>query len=258
MVSFGKRGGTALETEPLAPEGVPVAAPVPAVAPSAAFPRVNLIPEQVAVEARTQMAKRVCIAAVAGSAVVVAGLFVVANSQVSSAQDQLDAATAQSAALAAEATKYADVPRVNAQLAAATQQQATAMGAEVRWSSVLYSLAIATPNGVSLDSFTAIVNAAAPGAAAATPTSTGQSSTSILGNPGIGTMTFTGTATDQPHVATFLDKLTNASGVIDPFASTVAAASSSETNLKDKTVSFSSTATITSDALSHRYDGKGH
>ena len=257
MVSFGKRGGTALEAEPLAPEGAPAAAPVPTVAPSAAFPRVNLIPAQVALEARTQMAKRVCIAAVAGSAVVVAGMFVLANAQVSSAQDQLDAATARSAALAAEETKYADVPRVNAELAAATQQQVNAMGSEVRWSSVLYSLAISTPNGVSLQSFSATVNAGTPGAAA-TPAATGQSSNSILGNPGIGSMIFTGTAVDQPHVAAFLDKLTGYNGVVDPFATSVSASSSAGATSTDKTMSFNASATITSDALSHRFDGKGH
>jgi Tfp pilus assembly protein PilN len=257
MVSFGKRGGTALEAEPQAPEGVPVAAPTPTAAPSAAFPRVNLIPAQVALEARTQTAKRVCIGAVAASAVVVAGLFVMANSQVSSAQDQLDAATARSAALAAEATKYADVPRVNSELTAATQQQVAAMGSEVRWSSVLYSLAISTPNGVSLQSFSATVNSGAPGAA--TPAnSTGQSSNSILGNPGIGSMTITGTATDQPHVASFLDKLTTYNGVVDPFATSVSASSTTGASASDKTVSFNASATITSDALSHRYDGKGH
>jgi hypothetical protein len=258
MLSFGKKGGTAVDAEPQAPEGVPVATPMPVVSPTAAFPRVNLIPEQVAVEARTQTAKRICIGAVAASAVVVGMLFFLANSQVSAAQDQLDTATARSAALAAEQTKYADVPRVNAQLASATDQQSAAMGGEVRWSSVLYSLAISTPNGVSLDTFNATVIGTAPGHAAAAATSTGQAATSILGVPGIGTMTLTGSATDQPHVASFLDKMTEASGVVDPFATTVAAAATGTTAASDKSVTFSGTATITDDALSHRYDGKGH
>lgn len=256
MLSFGKKGGAALEAEPQAPEGVPVEAPTPTVAPSAAFPRVNLIPEQVAIEARTQTAKKVCIGAVAASALVVGGLWFLANGQVSAAQDQLDSATARSAALAAEATKYADVPRVNAELAAATQQQATAMGGEVRWSSVLYTLAITTPPGVSLQSFTATVNGS--GAGAATPaTSTGGGSTSILGQAGIGSITVQGNAVDQPHVALFLDKMRTASGVLDPFATTVSSATTG-TAATTKEVSFAAGATISSDALSHRYDGKGH
>ena len=256
MVSFGKKGGTALEAEPLAPEGVPVAAPMPTVAPTAAFPRVNLIPEQVAREARTQTAKRVCIGAVAGSALVVGGLFLLANSQVSAAQDQRDAATARSAALAAETTKYADVPRVNAELTAATAQQANAMGSEVQWSVILGDLALATPPGVSLDSFTAQVNAASGSAAAAT--TTGNSTTSILGNAGIGSLSFEGTASDPSHVASFLDSVTKARGVLDPFASNVSSASSaSSTATASTAVKFTATSTINSGALSHRFDGKG-
>jgi len=256
MLSF-KKGGTTVEAEPLAPEGVPVAAPpAPVVASSAAFPRVNLIPEQVAIEARSQLAKKICFATIAASAVVVGGLFLVANGQVSAAQNQLDTATAQSAALAAETTKYADVPRVNAQLAAAQTQLASAMGSEVQWSTVLYNLALSTPKGVSLDSFRATINGAGSGASAAAATpSTG--SASILGNAGIGTLEFDGSATDWPHVSSFLDGMTRSPGVIDPWATQVSANSGTSTAASsgDK---FTAGATISSAALSHRYDAKGN
>ena len=256
MVSF-KKGGTTVEAAPQAPEGAPVAAPAPVVAPSAAFPRVNLIPDQVAIEARSQTAKKICFATIAASAVVVGGLFFLANGQVSSAQNQLDTATARSAALAAEATKYADVPRVNAEYAAAQTQLATAMGNEVQWSTVLYNLALSTPQGVSIDSFKATVTGGAGGAAAAAPTSTQTSSASVLGNAGIGTLDFEGTATDWPHVSSFLDSITRSPGVLDPWATQVtnnaASGSSAATGVK-----FSSGATISQAALSHRYDAKGN
>jgi hypothetical protein len=256
MLSF-KKGGTTVESEQLAPEGVPVAAPpAPVVATSAAFPRVNLIPEQVAIEARTHLAKRICFGTIAASAVVVGGLFFLANSQVSSAQNDLDTATARSAALAAQATKYADVPRVNAELASAQSQLSSAMGSEVQWSTVLYNLALSTPQGVSLDAFKATVTSATPGAAAAAPTSTQASSASVLGNAGIGTMDFDGTATDWPHVSSFLDSVTRSPGALDPWATQVTNDTTSGTSATG--VKYTAGVTISSAALSHRYDAKGN
>jgi hypothetical protein len=123
---------------------------------------------------------------------------------------------------------------------------------------VLYNVALSTPQGVSLDSFKATVNSSTPGAAAAAaPTTTQASSASVLGNAGIGTMDFDGTATDWPHVSSFLDSVTRSPGVVDPWATQVTNNATSGTSTATG-VKYTAGVTITSAALSHRYDAKGN
>ena len=244
MVTFGRKNADVAE-----PTATTTSTPAPAVPSRAAFPRVNLIPPQVAREARTQRAKKIFGAAIVASLVAVGGLFFMANGQVSSAQNDYDQARAQSAVLAAEATKYADVPRVKAALAAAQAQQGAAMGGEVQWSVVLNNLALAMPSNVSLSSFKASVNGTSGPAAAGTTGTV----TSVLGNAGIGTASFEGEAANQPAVAMFLDTVIKSPGLIDPFATQI-----SQNATGTAGVHFTATATLSKDALSHRFDGKGN
>jgi Tfp pilus assembly protein PilN len=216
------------------------------------FPRVNLIPDQIAAEAKVRKAK-LTLGIVAGASVaVVAGLYVMAAGQVSSAQEQLDVATAHSAVLATEAAKYADVPKVRADLDAAAAQQVQALGGEVRWSSVLTNLGLTIPAGVALNSFQASVTGTGAPAGGAT---TG-SIVSVLGAPGIGTIQYAGEATDDTKLAAFLESFTKVPGVIDPFATQATAAVSDAGG--PPSVTFAANATISAKALSHRYDVKGN
>jgi Tfp pilus assembly protein PilN len=260
MVSFGRnRGVDELE----APQ-VSSSTAAPATPPQAAFPRVNLIPEQIALEAHVRSAKRIAGTCVALSALVVGGLYYVATSEASSAQDQLDAARARSATLAAEQAKYAEVPKLQAELRSAQAQEVLAMGGEVRWSSLLNNLSLSVPPGVALTNLRGTVTGLP--VQAASPTTPGQSITSITGMPGVGTISFEGEALDQPHVATFLETILRGGSVIDPFATQVsgnsggagADTSGGTGTSKDKSVTFSATSTISPKALSHRYDAKGN
>jgi Tfp pilus assembly protein PilN len=252
MVSFGRKSAVAEAT----PEELEVAPAAPVEVPTTnnlgAFPRANLIPDQIAAEAKVQTAKVVLGVAAVGSLLLVGGLYLMATNEVNGAQDQLDSAHAQSALLASQAAKYADVPRVRADLATAKAQQAAALGGEVRWSTVLKNLGLTIPPGVSLVSLNGTV---AGDAASATATSA--SSASVLGNPGIGSLQYVGEAQDDARVASFLESVSKNTGVIDPFA-TQATASSSQGSTGPSFVNFSATATINSKALSHRYDVKGN
>jgi Tfp pilus assembly protein PilN len=261
MVSFGRKGATA-EVE--APEQAPTAQPaVSASAPSqlAAFPRVNLIPDEIAQEARVRRAKLVLGGAIAASVVAAAGMYVMAAGEVTSAQQDLDVATARSATLAAEATKYADVPKVRADLASAQAQQALAMGGEVRWSFMLNNLALTIPQGTSLSSFKATISGAAPDASAPTAsnTATAGSATSVLGQPGIGSISYEGEAADNAKVAAFLEAMTKSTGLLDPFATQATKEQgSTDAATGGKGVTFTAQATVGDAALSHRYDLKGN
>ena len=260
MVSFGRnRSVDELEAPQ---ESAPSAAPV--TPPQAAFPGVNLIPEQIALEAHVRSAKRIAGVCIAVSALVVGGLYVMASNEASSAQDQLDAARARSATLAAEQAKYAEVPKLQAELQSAQAQEVLAMAGEVRWSTLLNNLSLSVPSGVGLTSLRGTVTGTP--VVAASPTAPGQSVTSITGDPGVGPLTFEGEALDQPHVATFLDTIIRGGSLVDPFATQVSGNSSGAAGASGATgapssskgVTFSATSTISPKALSHRYDAKGN
>ena len=252
MVSFSRKSAVAEAT----PEELEVAPAAPIELPTTknlgAFPRANLIPDQIAAEAKVRTAKVVLGVAAGGSLLLVAGLYLMATNDVNGAQDQLDSARAQSALLASQAAKYADVPRVRADLASAKAQQASALGGEVRWSTVLKNLGLTIPPGVSLVSLQATVSGEAPGA-----TGTVGGTSSVLGNPGIGSLSYVGEAQDDARVASFLESVSKNTGVIDPFATQATAADAASSG-GTPFVNFTASATINSKALSHRYDAKGN
>jgi Tfp pilus assembly protein PilN len=269
MVSFGRKGQAAVDevTEADAPVAAPAPVATPIAAPTAAFPRVNLIPAEIALEAKVRRSKLVLGAAVAASIAAVAGLYVMASADVSSAQEQLDSARATSATLASEQSKYADVPRVQSDLQSAQIQQFAAMGGEVRWSTVLNNLALTIPPGVSLTSFQATITGSSGTPAASAAPTANSSVTSILGVPGVGTVAYDGEARDAYRVAAFLESLTKSNGLLDPFATQVTnGISSGTTNIGSAPsgtgtsgkVSFTGSVTIGPKALSHRYDVKGN
>ena len=255
MVSFGRKSAVAEAT----PEELEVAPAAPVEVPTTknlgAFPRANLIPDQIAAESKVRTAKVVLGVAAVGSLLLVGGLYLMATNEVNGAQDQLDSAHAQSALLASQAAKYADVPRVRADLATAKAQQASALSGEVRWSTVLKNLGLTIPPGVALNSLQATVSGNAPTPAGAPGAAPGTSS--VLGNPGIGSLQYSGEAQDDARVASFLESVARNTGVIDPFA-TQASTADVATSGGPSYVNFTASATITSKALSHRYDAKGN
>jgi Tfp pilus assembly protein PilN len=266
MVSFGRKGQTA---ELDAPESLPAPTTptAPVAAPLAAFPRVNLIPDEIAREVKVRRSKVIAGGAVVASLAAVGALYLMAAGQVSAAQEQLDSATARSAALAAEATKYADVPKVQADLAGAQQQQFLALGGEVRWSTILNNMALTIPAGASLSSLKGTITGGPSTSSGAAGANTVPSVVSIIGNAGIGTLSYEGEALDQPRVASFLEAVSRNTGVLDPFASQITAKDTGGPSVStagvgaanvpaQKGVSFTATATITTKALSHRYDLK--
>jgi len=148
------------------------------------------------------------------------------------------------------------VPKVQAQVKNMQTAVYAAMGGEVRWASLLTNLAITIPSGTSLTSFTGNVNPNAPTTAA--PAKAGapageQPFVSVLGNPGIGTITYAGEALGYPQVAAFLDSQAKQKTLLDPYANSVIAAKPDSSGA-GKGVTFSSSSTVTATALSHRYD----
>jgi Tfp pilus assembly protein PilN len=249
MVSFHRSAQVATAEQPES-EAVNLTAPVEQRS-AAAFPRVNLMPDIVAAEARAHRAKMLLVVGTMASVAVVGGLYVLAAGTVAESQDRLDSAQATSARLATEKAKYSDVPKVEAEVAGAVAQQYTALGGEVRWSFLLNNLALTLPAGTSLVSLNGTVSEVPPDSAAAGTTG-GNQVVSVMANPGIGSISYQGEAVGYAQVANFLDSQAKQKTLVDPYLSSVTA----PTDTSQKAMTFASSATVTALALSHRYDVK--
>jgi Tfp pilus assembly protein PilN len=206
---------------------------------TADFPKVNLLPGEIAEEQKFRSLRAILALSVIAAVAGVGGLWYLANQQVSTAEEGLAQAQSTQTVLQAEAVKYADVPKVYAQVAQANEDLKLAMGKEIRYSFVLNDLSLTIPSDVWLDGVvvTVDIDGTAP-------------VTSTLGNPAVGTLTIQGHAYKHNNVASWLDSLTKSSYYVDPYFS-----SSAVTDPIDDQdlVLFSSTVAITDDAYSNRY-----
>ncbi len=221
------------------------AAPIDLRGPS--MPRVNLLPPEVLEVRRFRRVQYGLGGAVAAALGVVVLLLVLATGAVSSAQQRVDETQAEQTQLQGRLAKLNGVRQVYAQVAAGETQLRTAMGGEVQWSHFLNDLSLTIPKQVWLTNLTVTLTGSAAGGAAAPAPAAGANP---FAAPGIGTLTATGTAFSHDDVGNWLTSLAREKGYADPYFSNSTLAS---TGLR-RTVNFSSTVTITSAALSHRYD----
>jgi Tfp pilus assembly protein PilN len=212
----------------------------------ATLPRVNLLPPEIDEQRRFKRVQGLLGIGVLASVGVVGALFLVANGQVTSAQDELSSQQAKGRSLDAQAAKYAEVPLVYAQVDAARTQLAAAMGQEVRYSYLLNNLSLNTPGKVWLTSMTVeqpdTATIAAPSAVAAPDYLT----------PGIGTLVFQGHGYTHNDVAAWLKALATTDGLAQPYFTS----SKVEPIGSESSVTFTSQATLTDAALSKRFTDK--
>jgi Tfp pilus assembly protein PilN len=263
MVSFS-RSRDGADHESVEAGAVAVAAPAPVTQSAAAFPRVDLLPDTIAEEARVRRAKLVAGGVALASVAAVGALYLLAAGEVSSAQEELDTAQARSAVLAAEAAQYADVPKVRADVESARLQQFQAMGGEVRFSFLMNDLALTIPRGTSLTTLKAQITGL-PAAATATAAggADGAVQPSVMGNPGIGSISYEGEAKSYNDVAAFLDSLAKQKTLVDPYFSVATVKEEEQQGVADGAVNvtpqgytYAATVTLSDVALSHRYDLK--
>ena len=223
---------------PVQLDALPGAAGAVPVLDALVLPRVNLLPPEIAEQARFRRVQA-CLAGGLVATVGVVGLLDAgATASVAEATDELTAATARGAALQADTRALGEVDDEHDRAAAAQTMLAGAMGQEVRFSTFLDDLSKTVPEHVWLKD----VTFTQAGAAGAAPTTAG-----------IGTATFTGVGFRHDDVATWLETLAEQDGFSDPYVS-----DSVSGKIGDRrTVSFTSTVTLTSDALSGRYTADG-
>jgi Tfp pilus assembly protein PilN len=208
----------------------------------ATLPRVNLLPPEIE-QARQFRRVQYGLGGAVLAAVVVAGaLFVAANAEVGKAQDDLDANKARATQLQSNVDEYAEVPLVFGKVEAAHAQLGQAMGQEVRWSYFLNDLSLKIPRHVWLDSMTVTSTPAV-----AIPT------VDQYAAIGVATIAFEGHGYGHNDVAAWLNSLARQKGFTQPYFSD---STVDPLGTNDHAVKFSSTVTVTDDALSNRYTKK--
>ena len=208
------------------------------------LPRVNLLPPEIQEAARFRRFQLAMIATGVGAVAIVAALGVSAHSSVNQAKTALSEAQSQHASLESQLAGLQSVRDVYDQVAAKKAMLTQAMGPEIRWSYYLTDLSLKVPDHVWLTSVTASETPA--------PTAGGAASAAVaspLVAPGIGSVTFVGTAFSHDDVATWLDTLAKERGYTNAYFS-----SSTKSKLGPRdVVNFSSSVTVTQAALSGRY-----
>jgi Tfp pilus assembly protein PilN len=207
------------------------------------LPRVNLLPQEISESAKFRTAQLVMGLAVVGAVVIVGGLWYLASSDESAAQDQLATAQSNGAQLQTQLTTYANVQPVYDQAVTSQAQLTQAMSQEVRYSFVLNDMSLGMPQGVWLTNVTISQPVDAP-----------DSLKGAWGTPVLGSVTMQGSASTLPQVAGWMQALAAQKSYTDPYLTTtqgVGTASSSGN------YSFTSSVGISDRALSHRYDKAG-
>lgn len=228
----------------------------PEVNPGAVLPRVNLVPAAIHDRARTSRARSVAAALVAGAFVITGGLWVVAHGSVGTAQSRVDQANQQNATLRSQAAKYAAVPLIQSQLAAAQSQLAGAMATDIRFSYLMNDLSLTIPHNVALTQVTITTSVPGTTGGPVTSGSAGVLATGPLA-AGIGSITFQGTAVSINAVADWLDKgLANSPAYANPFVTNLSG--SAQAPSAPATVTFSSSLIMTPNVYSHRFDQVGN
>ena len=204
------------------------------------IPSVNLLPPEILAGRTFRRTQMVLGASVVVVLLALGGAYLLQVQDANAAADELAVSKATGVRLQAEQAKYADVPKIYQAIDEAQTARQTAMGQDVEWSRYLTDFSLAMPANVWLTSLDLSLAGAAPAAGASAAT------------PGVGTMTFSGTAIDHPDVAAFLVTLAKEKAATDAYFSTSTRA---KIGTKD-VVNFSSTAGLSAVALSHRFDRK--
>ena len=204
------------------------------------LPRVNLLPPEIAEAKAFQKVQMGLGAALLATVAVVGVMYTSASASVGDAQTELDTANARGTALQADIAKYRNVTAIYAAAAAAETALTSAMGDEVRYSVMLDDLSLTVPDNVWLKSIS--YTAAAAGA-------TGTSAAPA----GLGTFTATATAFSHDDVAVWLESIAGLKTLTNPYFSNATEALLGTR----KVVNYTSTATVTQDALSKRYQKVG-
>ena len=209
---------------------------------TAVAPRVNLLPPEISERNALRRAKLAMLGTGLAAVAVVGVMYTGASAKVSSAQRAKADGVAENVRLNADLTKLQNVRDTYAQVDVANKTIAAATHFEILWSTYLNDLTLTIPDNVWLNTLSVKLSGATGSATAA-------GSTGVVLDPGLGSVSITGTALAHDDVAAWLESLAKEKGYANPYFT-----NATEKLLGDRpVVDFTSTVNLTEKALSKRY-----
>ncbi|MEO8330303.1 MAG: hypothetical protein ABI586_09875, partial [Candidatus Nanopelagicales bacterium] len=211
------------------------------------FPRVNLLPPEIAAAAKFKRLQGLFALLIVGALVLAGAMYFWASGQVSSAQEELTAAETDGAQLQAKVDSFDEVPVVLAALDAAQASLVQAMTPEIRWSFYLNNLSLTVPNSSRLNSLVATNQAATEqvtGTTVLMETPSGELTT--------GSIEFQGRALKLDSLATWLQAVTAQDATADP--SLVKGEYTLDETTSGRYYTFSSSTYLNLEAASMRFE----
>jgi Tfp pilus assembly protein PilN len=211
------------------------------------LPRVNLLPPEILEVRSVRRAQAGLGAAVAASLLIVGGLWGLASVDQASAQKDLDAAGQRQTAVNRETAALSDVAATYTQIQQRRAVLSSAMSGEVLWSQYLTDLALLVPDNVWLET---IAVTPVEGSTGATATPGGPEFGPQTAPGAIATIAFTGQAISQDDVTNWLQSISRGKGFTNVYFTDSTLGKFGTTA---KAVKFTSTVSVTAEALSNRY-----
>jgi Tfp pilus assembly protein PilN len=208
----------------------------------------NLLPDEVVDARRVRHIRRRVLLALLVLVLVVAGGDVYARVQTAKAQTDLTTIQQQTVGLRARESSFAHLSTVQGETAAITDQLHKLMTGDLAWSALLRTLNAQAPPGVAVTNVSGSMVAGGTGTRNTSQSGTASGGTGVLDGSGqspAGTLTVTGTATDERVIASYLDALGRVKGLTVPFLTNLGA--------QDGHLSFTANLVITTMALGGRW-----
>lgn len=199
-------------------------------------PFADLLPPEIALEAKARSQRAGLIAVIVVLAIIVIGGYVGVSFLAQQAEDELVAAQAQTAALLAEQSKYSEVRTAQAKVSGITSDQKFATTTEIDWTAYLNLAGDALPSGASITGVDVLTS---------TPVLPIAAPSSPLEYARIAELKLTAVTADVPNIVEWISALETLPGYADSTPTSI---------LKEEngyTLQF--TMHINTDALSNRF-----
>lgn len=171
--------------------------------------------------------------------------YVLAMRSAGSAQDRLDAASADTTRLEAQAASYSGVTRIQNASAGIRNQVASVMRSDIDTGALAAKLRAALPPSMAIQNFTISLTGSSANQSTTTGAATGAGGLDMSGRAKIGTVTVTGVGHSIDDLPTYVDRLNRLTGVTNVVPATNQHNASS--------TQFSLTLDLTDALLSNRY-----
>jgi Tfp pilus assembly protein PilN len=209
--------------------------------------RIDLLP--VAYVQRRRQRRSITLVVLAGVLVVVllVGWFFLLTSQVSSAQNDLEAVQSQNLLLQNQIAELQNFADLETEVTNKTIALQTVTAGDLDWPAVMTEIAMVIPGDVWLVS----MNASAGATEGASPSATEANPIRISNRPAVGRISFTGSSVCMPGVAKWLIRL----ATIKEFsAAWLSDATEQDSHAGCEVVDFISSIELSDDAFSHRFE----